>query len=156
MALCDEVRNHCARVAGSARAVTIDLAAFPALAAAPVATLDPHVHHLDGPPEDVARYLLTLDSINFGSGWFPTLRKRAGCSGYTTVASMLSDRFRAHGPWSNAELRSLEPLAQLRNTVITVAEMAIATRERVVQLAGVTSGELVAQHDLRRLVRQRS
>jgi hypothetical protein len=108
MALCDEVRNHCARVAGSARAVTIDVAAFPALAAGPVATLDPRVHYLDGPPEDVARYLLTLDSINFGSGWFPTLRKRPGCSGYTTVASMLSDRFRAHGPWSNAELRSLD------------------------------------------------
>ena len=31
-------------------------------------------------------YMLTLDTINFGSGWFPTLRKRPGCSGYYTVA----------------------------------------------------------------------
>ena len=29
-------------------------------------------------PRTVARYLLTLDAINFGSGWFPTLRKRPG------------------------------------------------------------------------------
>jgi hypothetical protein len=55
----------------------------------------------------VARYLLTLDAINFGSGWFPTLRKRPGSSGYYTVAWALADRFRSHGPWSNEELRAL-------------------------------------------------
>ncbi len=42
-------------------------------------------------------YMLTLDAINFGSGWFPTLRKRPGCSGYFTVAWALADRFRARG-----------------------------------------------------------
>jgi putative queuosine salvage protein len=108
MALCDDVRSHCARIAGSARSVAIDVAALTTLAAAPDATLDPVIHYLDGPREAVARYLLTLDSINFGSGWFPILRKRPGCSGYTTVAATLSDRFRAHGPWSNAELRALD------------------------------------------------
>ena len=41
--------------------------------------------------------MLALDSINFGSGWFPTLRKRPGCSGYFTVAWALADRFRAAG-----------------------------------------------------------
>src|ERR1019366_2297741 len=87
------------------------VAALPKPAAAPAATLDAAIHYLDGPREAVARYLLTLDSINFGSGWFPILRKRPGCSGYTTVAAMLSDRFRAHGPWSNAELRSLDTRA---------------------------------------------
>ena len=51
--------------------------------------------------------MLTLDSINFGSGWFPTLRKRPGSSGYYTVAWALADRFRDAGPWSNAELREL-------------------------------------------------
>ncbi len=55
------------------------------------------------------RYMLTLDSINFGSGWFPTLRKRPGSSGYYTVAWALADRFREHGPWSNDELRRLTP-----------------------------------------------
>jgi len=102
------VREHCAAVARAARSVTIDLEALEAVAAEPVATLDPDVHHLDGPPEEVACYLLALDTINFGSGWFPTLRKRPGCSGYATVASALRDRFRAEGPWSNAQLRALD------------------------------------------------
>ena len=52
--------------------------------------------------------MLVLDSINFGSGWFPTLRKRSGCSGYFTVAWALADRWRSAGPWSNAELRALD------------------------------------------------
>ena len=56
----------------------------------------------------MAAYLLTLDAINFGSGWFPTLRKRPGCSGYFTVAWALADRFRERGPWSNAELAAIE------------------------------------------------
>ena len=91
MALCDDVRAHCARIAGSARSVAIDVAALTTLAAAPTATLDPAIHYLDGPREAVARYLLTLDSINFGSGWFPILRKRSGCcagaaSGHATAA----------------------------------------------------------------------
>jgi hypothetical protein len=59
----------------------------------------------------VATYLLTLDAINFGSGWFPTLRKRPGCSGYYTVAWGLADRFRAGGPWTNADLRRLDASA---------------------------------------------
>ena len=70
--------------------------------------LDPERHYLEGSREDVARYMLTLDAINFGSGWFPTLRKRPGCSGYYTVAWALADRFRAHGPWSNDELRTID------------------------------------------------
>jgi hypothetical protein len=49
-----------------------------------------------------------LDTINFGSGWFPTLRKRPGCSGYYTISWALADRFRAEGPWSNEQLRSLD------------------------------------------------
>jgi hypothetical protein len=52
-----------------------------------------------------------LDAINFGSGWFPTLRKRPGSSGYYTVAWALADRFREHGPWTNAELRALDQAA---------------------------------------------
>ena len=77
MALCDDVRAHCAQIAASARSVAIDLTALATVAESPAATLDPHVHFLDGSPEGVARYFLTLDSINFGSGWFPLLRKRS-------------------------------------------------------------------------------
>src|SRR2546427_3522457 len=74
----------------------------------PPPVLDPERHYLEGSREDVASYLLTLDAINFGSGWFPTLRKRPGCSGYYTVAWALADRFRADGPWVPAELRELD------------------------------------------------
>src|SRR2546430_1866054 len=73
----------------------------------PPPALDPERHYLEGSREDVASYLLTLDAINFGSGWFPTLRKRPDSSGYYTVAWALADRFRARGQWSNEELRSL-------------------------------------------------
>ena len=86
----------------------IDLERAGAIEPGPAPALDPERHFLEGSRADVAAYLLTLDSINFGSGWFPTLRKRPGCSGYFTVAWALTDRWRTHGPWSPAELRSLD------------------------------------------------
>ena len=108
MGLTDDVRMGCAEIARGARSVAIDLDALDRVEPAPAPELDPERHYLEGSPEDVASYMLVLDSINFGSGWFPTLRKRPGFSGYFTVAWALSDRFRAHGPWSNAQLRSLD------------------------------------------------
>ncbi len=107
MALCDDVRTSCARIAASARHVSIDVDALGDVQPAPPPALDPVRHYLEGSEADVATYMLTLDAINFGSGWFPTLRKRQGCSGYFTVAWSLADRFRAHGPWSGAQLRTL-------------------------------------------------
>jgi hypothetical protein len=108
MTLTDEVRAHCAQVAASARSVAIDRAALEAFEAAPQAALDPQQHYLEGTPEDVALYMLALDAINFGSGWFPTLRKRPGHSGYGTIAAALAQRARAEGPWTAAQLRSLD------------------------------------------------
>ena len=108
MTLLEEVRASARATAQHARHVSIDMEALEAVAPAGPAALDPERHYLEGDPPAVAAYLLTLDAINFGSGWFPTLRKRPGCSGYFTVAWALADRFRARGPWSNAELRALE------------------------------------------------
>jgi len=107
MGLCDDVRRDSAELAGRAVSVTIDVDAFANLEPGPAPALDPESHYLDGEAADVAGYLLTLDSINFGSGWFPTLRKRPGSSGYTTIARALADRFRADGPYTNAELRAI-------------------------------------------------
>jgi Queuosine salvage protein len=109
VALVDEIRQGCAWVAGRARHVTVEEAAIPAYAAALPAAgtlpgLDPAVHVLDGPAELRAAFFLTLDAINFGSGWFPTLRKRGGRSGYFTIALGLRERFAARGPWSAQEL----------------------------------------------------
>jgi hypothetical protein len=109
MGLCDEVRAHAARVASGAQLVTIDVERLDAVEPGPAPALDPERHFLDGPPEDVAAYVLALDAINFGSGWFPTLRKRPGCSGYFTISSALADRFRADGPWSAPDLLALGP-----------------------------------------------
>jgi Potential Queuosine, Q, salvage protein family len=74
--------------------------------------LDPVRHYLEGEPADVADYLLALDAINFGSGWFPTLNKRTGegrpVSGYFTVAWGLADHVRADGPPTAAWLRTVD------------------------------------------------
>jgi hypothetical protein len=118
MSLLDEVRSHCATIASQARCVRIDEDATSSLApdpGAPPAALDPESHYLEGEPADVADYLLALDAINFGSGWFPTLRKRTGIgspptrtlSGYFTVAWALADHVRAHGAPTAAWLRQV-------------------------------------------------
>jgi hypothetical protein len=106
--LLDQVRSSCAEIAAEARWVQIDLERLDEVGEAPPTELDPERHYLEGSRSDVASYMLTLDAINFGSGWFPTLRKRPGCSGYFTVAWSLADRWREHGPWSSAELRHLD------------------------------------------------
>ena len=58
--------------------------------------------------ERLAAFWLTLDAINFGSGWFPTLAKRDGRSGYRTIATALQQRFDRDGPWSAAQLTRLD------------------------------------------------
>src|SRR5438874_12275800 len=107
MGLGDDVRRHCAEVAANARSVSIDAEALGAAEPAQPPELDPQVHYLEGEPEDVARYLLALDAINFGSGWFPQLSKRPGLSGYFTVAWNMSDDWRARGPWSAQDLQAM-------------------------------------------------
>jgi hypothetical protein len=57
-----------------------------------------------GTLEERAAFSLTLNAINFGSGWFPTLRKPSGLSGFRTIEAGL----RARGPWTAAELAGLE------------------------------------------------
>jgi hypothetical protein len=108
MGLCDRVRENAAAIAEGARNVSIELDQLGQIEPGPPPVLDPEKHYLEGSREDVAAYLLTLDAINFGSGWFPTLRKRPGCSGYYTVSWALADRFRENGPWSNEQLRTLD------------------------------------------------
>jgi len=105
MRLTDEVRQTAERIVASGRSVTVDTDALGALDPGPPPELDRERHYLEGGEADVAQYLLVLDTINFGSGWFPTLRKRTGASGYFTVAWGLADRYRAHGPWTGAQLR---------------------------------------------------
>jgi hypothetical protein len=106
MGLCDDVRRHCATVAAGARWVSIDLDRLGEIEPGPPPVLDRERHYLDGPAEDVAMYMLVLDAVNFGSGWFPTLRKRPRSSGYYTVAWSLADHWKAGG-WSREELLAI-------------------------------------------------
>jgi hypothetical protein len=113
MDVLSRLREACARVAASARHVRIEWAVIPSYAAdlpldAPVVDPDPAAHLTDGSAEELAAFWLTLDAINFGSGWFPTLNKRPGRSGYFTVAMGISDRFHAQGPWTARELSALD------------------------------------------------
>jgi hypothetical protein len=103
--LYDDVRQHCAAVAGAARWVRIELGEL--VPEAGVAGLDPAVYLLDGPPEEVAQHVLIADAINFGSGWFPTLAPYE-----ENVTDGMARRLSAHargrgGSWTAAELRGL-------------------------------------------------
>jgi hypothetical protein len=109
-----EIRSACARVAERARDVRIERAALEPYAAAlpldePPAPDEPGAHLLEGSREELVALWLTLDAVNFGSGWFPTLRKTPGRSGYMTVAGGIRRRFEEHGPWSADELSAIEP-----------------------------------------------
>jgi hypothetical protein len=107
----DELRRACAAVATRARGVTVLTDALPAYAAAlapQLAAAPPAAPITSSDREADAAYWLTMDAINFGSGWFPTLRKRNGLSGYNTIAAALRERFDAHGAWSAAELTELD------------------------------------------------
>ncbi len=57
--------------------------------------------------ETEAAYWLTLDAINFGSGWFPTLRKEQQKTGYSTIATGIRRRFDESGRWTPAQLSLL-------------------------------------------------
>jgi Potential Queuosine, Q, salvage protein family len=99
--LSDEVRRRCARVAAAARWVEIDERVLPAAGGS--AGLDPGLHFLHAPAEEVARYVLLLDAVNFGSGWFDALGTGTG-----ELTRRLTAHARARGgTWSASELRGL-------------------------------------------------
>jgi hypothetical protein len=130
----DDLRAACAEVALRARHVRVVLSAIapaaralapavralapatPALAPAapalqPVARAAAPARASDAAErrERLAARWLTLGAINFGSGWFPTLRKRQGMSGARTIAAALWERFDAAGCWSASALEEIEP-----------------------------------------------
>lgn len=108
----DDVRSACREVASRAVHVGIDLAKLGAYGEpllsreAPSSQPDP-AHHYTGGAADTVAFVLTLDAVNFGSGYFPHLRKRPNQSGYFTIATSLTERFRDRGPYRAAELCEL-------------------------------------------------
>ena len=110
-----ELREACADVARRAGHVRVNAAAIAEYAASlhgpGRAPGSDDVHLSVGTREELAAYWLTLDAINFGSGWFPTLRKPEGRSGYETVAQGLRLRFERQGPWPAAALMRISASA---------------------------------------------
>jgi hypothetical protein len=110
----DKVRSACQTVAERATHIRINYEQIQPYALslpldkAIAPELDPHSHYLDHDEGSIA-FILTLDSINFGSGYFPHLQKRPGMSGYFTVASSLTDFFKRNGPMSANQLECITP-----------------------------------------------
>ena len=108
----DRIRRSCRKVADRATRVRIDFSRIPSYAASLQVEmiarpqLDPDCHYL-GKKEDTVNFLLALDTINFGSGYFPHLRKRPGISGYFTMASLLNDAYVTQGPLSARQLAEI-------------------------------------------------
>jgi Queuosine salvage protein len=111
----DELRRASAQVAQRARRVRVDEDAIPAYAA----SLHELIASTEAAPapesstaarrERAAAFWLTLDAINFGSGWFPQLRKRDGASGYNTIAARWRERHDSDGPFAASQLVELDP-----------------------------------------------
>jgi hypothetical protein len=109
VSLPDEVRAACAWVAERARSVRIEEERIEEYAAAlpqPGFQGDPAPFAEN--PETAAAFAICMNAINFGSGWWPTIHKRPGHSGYATMAAGVTDRFDAEGPWTVGELQAMD------------------------------------------------
>lgn len=108
------IRRSCRQVAEQARLVEIDASALRRYADSlprermALPEMDPAIHYL-GHGADTVAYYLTLDAINYGSGYFPDLFGDARRSGYRTIAAALAARFTASGPVPPEALRAMTP-----------------------------------------------
>lgn len=117
MVITDELREGCAWVAARSSRVHVVEAVVPAYALAlrgPLGDLQRRTELTRArrwspaiQREREAAFWLTLDAINFGSGWFPTLRKRSAKTGYRTIEAGVRRRFEERGPWATAELQAM-------------------------------------------------
>lgn len=113
------IRSAAAEVTRRARHVAIDPKRLDALAGelarGPFVheDLDP-MHAYSGEPERMQAFTIALDAINFGSGWFPVLKKRGGLSGYRSIATACRESIEAGDAWDGAWLRSSTPASLAR------------------------------------------
>jgi hypothetical protein len=128
MTLTDDIRRAAARVASEAANVRIAQDALEAYARE-LPAQSPPTPDLDGADDETrAAFSLQLNAINFGSGWFPTINKPHGLSGFRTMEAAL----RARGPWTAQELQRL-------------------TRDEVARTFGQDPGHVLMDHFTRHL-----
>jgi hypothetical protein len=114
----DELRAAAAEVARRARSVRIEHAAIgPYARSLDLAGIrggaDARREEPGWDRAERAAFWLSLDAINFGSGWFPTLRKRAG-SGYRTISGAWRRHCERSGVPAAGALASIEPATVAR------------------------------------------
>jgi hypothetical protein len=107
--VCERVREACAWVAERASAVRIEELAIERYAAtlseeATPSAPDPLSQAAGADREQRIAFVVCLNAVNFGSGWWPTIRKLPGRSGFFTIAAGLAERFRSGGAWSAEQL----------------------------------------------------
>ncbi len=112
--LFEEIRKRCEQIARIARHVQVNVGRIESYAhelqSRPYSSLhlDPLYHYIGETSATVA-YILALDTVNFGSGYFPHLRKKkSGASGYFTIAANLKDYFIHNGPLTAKQLSALD------------------------------------------------
>lgn len=113
VSLPDEVRAACGWVTERARWVRVDVGKIAGYAGGlaeviEAAPAEPPPSPAAADPEHAAAFAICMNAINFGSGWWPTIRKRPGHSGYATMAAGVTGRFAEHGPWRAEELAAMD------------------------------------------------
>ena len=112
MTIFDRLRDAAGRVSERADHVAIDddrLATYAdEIPADRVGTpeRDEELHYF-GHGEATVAYVVTLDTINFGSGYFPWTQPRDGRTDYAMVARALTDHFERHGPFPPEQLADI-------------------------------------------------
>jgi len=105
----DQIREQCKSVAENAEFIRInyseieDYATNLPLEKVANPPLDPVAHYLNEGTDTLA-FFLTLETINFGSGYFPHLEQEIEECGYFTIATALTNYYRQQGVISAAEL----------------------------------------------------
>jgi len=111
MVVTDSLRELCTWIASRSthvRVVESEIAPYAARLPAPSSASDEDASpDAGGAREQAAAFWLTLDAVNFGSGWFPTLRKPREPTGYKTIAAGIRRRFDEAGRWTPAQLTAL-------------------------------------------------
>ena len=108
----DEVREKCRQVADRACHVHIATERIhsyiaPLLTESLGVPMMDTTSHFVGDVEPTLAFFMTLAAVNFGSGYFPHLHKRPGMSGYYTIATSLTERFRSQGPFTAKQLADI-------------------------------------------------
>ncbi len=114
MNIFEEIRHKTRLVAEAAQFITIEYGKLDAYAKVlPIENianppLDETCHYL-GHKEGTLLYFLTLEAINFGSGYFPHLKNSVAGSGYFTVAKAWKVYFEQNAPVTAFDLTQLTP-----------------------------------------------